>query len=1345
MQKTSFHFLLLIVNIFTLSTIQLFPQRDNLVFEHFSIDQGLSEPIVTDVIQDKMGYLWISTWGGIERYDGYSFTSFKHDPVDSTSFANTFAQTLYEDKAGYIWVGTWRGLEKFDRNTGAFTHFTPHPFGPGTEWSNHVLSIYEDKFGILWIGTQDGLNILDRSTGKFQCFRYDSADPGSISHNSINAFYEDKAGSLWIGTGGGLDKLDRKSGRFLHYWHDSESRNGFIKNRTTSQYWIKSIHEDNSGILWLGTNGGLVELNPENRKSIIYFHDPKNQRSLSHNNIITLCQDPSGTLWVGTENGLDAFNKKTKEFINYFHDEKNPGSLSSGSINSILWERSGTLWISTPTGINKLNWAKQPFTKYAHQNIVSDLKEYDGMIWVATLNGWEKFNPKTEQFIPVSFGKNYLVGIDDIGDQWLNTYQGGIYKRDNHGIITHFYNPSPSDPPIWVSCIYKSPEGIAWIGTSNSGLYFIDPVSNRFTLFKKLKVYINFVYEDSFGSLWIGTVMGGLLCYNRDRNKLKEYISDPKYPKSISGNTILDVHMDKKGFLWFGTNIGLNKYDRSTDKFTYFTERNGLPSNAVFTILEDDHGFFWLSTRKGISKFDPETNSFRNYDVSYGLPNNGFSDIRGCKTENGEMYFGGNGLIRFHPDSISQNHYIPPVEITSFRKFDKPAAFGKEIHLPYSDNFLSFEFVALSFVSSERNQYAYKMEGLDKDWVYSGTRRFASYPNLEPGVYTFKVKGSNNDGVWNEKGAFIKIIISPPWWRTWLAYLSYFGLIAFALYGLRRYELNRISLKNRVRLNEIILKEKEETEKMKSRFFANISHEFRTPLTLIQGPVENIISTSYDEKILKDARLIKRNSSRLLQLINQLLDLSKLEAGKLKLEASEGNIVSFVKGIALSFESLFESKDITLKFQANKEAVELYFDREKMMKIITNIISNAFKFTPEEGKITISVNKTNKTDKPGTVEIKIRDTGIGISQEEIPKLFDRFYQVDSSFTKEYEGAGIGLALTKELVELHYGSISVESKPSDTTSEGWTEFTVELPLGHDHLRAHEIISTEEKDANFKLQVNEKNHLISDTATVESNIDPEVDKNIILIVEDNYDMREYIKDSLTEEYLVEEAVNGEQGVRKAEKIIPDLIIADVMMPRMDGNELVRFVKNNEKTSHIPVILLTARSEHDDKIGGLETGADDYLTKPFDIKELQVRIKNLIMIRKRLQDKFSKMEYRPPDRNVQSKEKILSSIDEKFMSKVTEIIEKHISEEEFSIEEFGKDLGMSRMQVHRKLKALTGKSAGRYIRSVKLERGRKLIEEKKGNISEIAYSLGFTSPAYFTRCFREEFGYPPSGTTK
>jgi signal transduction histidine kinase/DNA-binding response OmpR family regulator len=545
----------------------------------------------------------------------------------------------------------------------------------------------------------------------------------------------------------------------------------------------------------------------------------------------------------------------------------------------------------------------------------------------------------------------------------------------------------------------------------------------------------------------------------------------------------------------------------------------------------------------------------------------------------------------------------------------------------------------------------------------------------------------------------------------------------------------------------------QELDRLKTNFFTNLSHEFRTPLTLILGPAEKINSNTSND-VTKDSGIIKRNSQRLLKLVNQLLDLSGLEAGKMKLEASKNNIVSFVKGVVLSFESLSEEKDIALKISSEKEIIELYFDKEKMIKILTNILSNAFKYTKEDGKITVSITESSSLPgealaKPGSsVEIKIRDTGIGIPKEEIPKLFDRFYQVDSSFKKENEGTGIGLALTKELVELHHGSISVESEMGT-----WTEFTLKFPAGREHLKDEEMSNNEEEDRS-KTTVSEENYFMTKEAEeiISENIEIDLvenDKMIILIVEDNYDMREYIKESLGEDYRIEEAINGEQGVRKAEKIIPDLIISDMMMPKMDGNEMTRILRNNEKTSHIPIIILTAKTGQESKLEGLETGADDYLTKPFDIKELQIRIANLINIRRRLQEKYSKGEFvlehtENFSRQTQTGKEKLRNIDQKFIDKVIKIINEHISDEGFSIEQLGSEVGMSRSQVHRKIRALTGLPPNAHVRKIRLSKAKEMIKNGEGNISEISYSVGFSSPVYFSKCFKEEFGYPPKNLT-
>lgn len=1320
----------------------LLAQPENIVFEHYSIDQGMYETNITSVIQDRIGFLWFSTFSGIEKYDGYNFTTYKNDPDDINSIDNAFTNILYQDKEGNIWIGNKHGFDNYNITTGIFTHFKLYPKELETKTNNNVLSICEDKEGKLWIGTGDGLHNFDKHTGKMKTILHDSNNPEDISSNVIKAIYKDNEGSLWFGTGSGLDKYDSNSGKFIHYWSNSKNKSA------SSDYFVNTIFEDKSGTLWLGTQDGVVAFNP--RKLTFARHLQGKENSIS-----SICEDEYGTLWIGTlGNGIYAFDKKTLNYSQYIHNPEERTSISSNVITSVFKERSGTIWITTiDGGINKINRVKKPFKKYPFEAVRKILSGNSNKLWIGTANGWYIFYPENEKIIPYSFGSDELVEEEKSGDLWIGTLSSGIYKRDTNGHIRNFYTSPGEEITRRILCMYKEPDGNIWIGTAAGSVYKID--SNQ-TYIKKIiqnSGTVKDLHLDDFGMLWIGYYDGGLICYDTKKNAVvKKYFPDSGNPNSTKSQTFLEIHEDKTRTIWFATDEGLGKYSRSTDSLIYYNEKDGLPLDLIWSILADDNDNLWLSTRKGISKFNPKTNKFQNYDVSYGIPENGLSNIYGCKTETGEMYFGyPGGIIRFHPDSIKVNPFIPPVIITAVKKLDKSVPIEKEIHLSYNENFLSFEFVALSYLSPERNLYAHKMEGIDTGWVYSGNRKFASYPNLPPGEYIFRVKGSNNDGVWNEEGTSIAIIISPPFWKTWWAYSTYALIFVFSLYGIRQYEMNRVKLKDKIKMDEAVLAEKEETEKIKSRFFANISHEFRTPLTLILGPAEKINSNT-SNNVVKDAGTIKRNALRLLQLVNQLLDLSRLESGKYKLEASKGNIATFIKGITLSFESLSESKDITLKLQAERDHIELYFDKEKMIKILSNILSNTFKFTPENGKITVSVREIENRNTAGSVEIKIRDTGIGIPQEDIPKLFDRFYQVDSSLKKEHEGTGIGLALTKELVELHHGSIGVESKIGE-----WTEFILNFPAGRDHLKDEEIIKERDTESgviqreskNLTPEIIDKKYQEDSSLPFDSlpagqaglrvlnnDLEENEDKTIILVVEDNYDMREYIKDSLYPSYQIEEAINGEQGVRKAEKIIPDLIISDMMMPKMDGHELTRILKNNEKTSHIPIILLTAKSEQRDKIEGLKQGADDYLTKPYDAKELQVRIENLIAIRKKLQQKYANV-----PTTVKQVEKKLSRIDEEFMRRVIAVIEKHLSKEDFSTEEFGEELGMSRMQVHRKLKALTGKSAIQYIKTFKLDKARRMIQEKSGNISEIAYSLGFGSPAYFTKCFKEEFGYPPS----
>jgi signal transduction histidine kinase/DNA-binding response OmpR family regulator/sugar lactone lactonase YvrE len=1011
------------------------------------------------------------------------------------------------------------------------------------------------------------------------------------------------------------------------------------------------------------------------------------KKSLKH--IQMFPKNQSGVLWIGTNSGgLNKFNKQKNNFTHFIHDPNNPNSISNNAVYCILEDNKRNLWISTDGGgLNKFDVRTKKFTHYRH-------------------------NPNDSK----------SIGSDKISVMLLDS------------------------------------KGELWISLSPNGLSRLNPATNKFNHYRHIEsdpqsispAIIYSLYEDMDSIIWLGTAGDGLYKFEREKKSFKSFKTDPKNHSTISNNFVSCILEDAQGTMWVGTQGGgLNKFNRSDETFIHYQESDGLPNNVIYGILEDNNGNLWMSTNKGIAKFNPNTETFTTYDHEDGLQGDEFNHWAYFKSRDGTMRFGGsNGFSVFRPDSFPHNYVIPKITFTDFQLQHKPVPVGydkktdrvilnssisetERIELNHDDNVISFEFAALDFHSPANNEYAYKMENFDKDWTFTtAERRFVSYTNLDPGEYIFRVKASNNDDVWNETGASLKITVAPPWWETWFAYTIFGILLVFLILGVRTYDLKRQRLNHELELEHKHAEKLEEIDHIKSHFFANISHEFRTPLTLILGPIDKIMGKTTDEFIIKQSKLIKRNANRLFNLINQLLDLSKLDAGKLELQASCNNLVLFVKGVITSFEEIAERKDITLKVKSENEHIETYFDREKMEGILTNIISNALKFTPEGGSIIVTINQADKN----LVEIKVRDTGIGISNEELPKLFDRFYQVDSSHTKESEGTGIGLALTKELVELHQGWISVSSKLGE-----WTEVLIRLPLGKAHLEDHQIIK-EVKPIHKKTTDFENGFITMPEKQIERTDDHHLDRTVLLVVEDNADVREYIKESIGDEYDVEEAINGEQGVRKAEKLIPDLIISDIMMPKMDGNELTRVLKQAENTSHIPIILLTAKSEQESKLESLETGADDYLTKPFDVKELRIRIKNLIDMRRKLQEKFSNGEYLP-----KCEEKTLSGIEERFMCKVVEVIEGHLSEEEFSIEEFSNEAGMSRSQIHRKLKALTGKSPSQYIRLVRISKAKEMILEQEQNISEIAYSVGFSSPAYFTRCFKEEFGYPPSDLLK
>ncbi|MCL4705386.1 response regulator [bacterium] len=1372
---------------------RLFAQEPSVKFERIALEEGRT---VYCMLQDHQGFLWLGTADGLIKYDGYGFTAYRHDAFDSLSLSTNFVYALCEDRSGTLWVGTvGGGLNRFEREREQFTRFVHDPNNPHSLSFNSVGAIHEDHTGALWIGTADllseagaGLNKFDRATQQFVRFVHDSSDVRSLSHNSVWDIFEDHTGTLWIGTQRGLNKFEREKGQFTHFLHDPDNPNSL------SHSDVRVIYEDRARTLWFGTRGGGLNRFDRDQQVFTRFRfDRNNPRSLSQDSVLAISEDQTGALWIGTFRGLNRFDRTREEFARFVRDPNNIHTLSNNLIWSLCQDRSGTLWIGTFFGgIDKFDPGRarfKPFTPESSNAQVLSERSIGGIYWdeagtrwIGTPTGLARFEHAVKPFAHL-FNKSFNSQVNCIsgdfsphGTLWIGTNGNGFYRLDHStGKLTRFVY-DPNDPhsisDSQITAIHQDRFGTLWVGTLG-GLNRFDREKERFVRFlhDQNDPYsistdaVTAICEDSVAqnTLWIATG-DGLNRLDSQTGRFTRFLNDPKDPKSLSDNFIWSLHVDHTGKLWVGTNAGLDCFDTTFEKFAHYTTKDGLPSGQIMGILEDDRGRLWVGTMKGLSYFNPETGSFRSYGLTDGLAANEFLNMSHHKSVDGKLFFLSlKGVAAFHPDSITDNPFIPPIVITAFKRYNTGDAEGvaieekgisakKEVTVSYQDNVLNFEFAALSYRNVFKNQYAYKLEGFNDNWIQLGTKHDVTFTNLDPGEYTLRVKGSNNDGVWNEEGTSLKITITPPWWQTRWAYAGYFMLFVAALYGLRRFELNRVKLHNELRMKNFEAEKLHELDHMKSRFFANISHEFRTPLTLILGPVEQMRGKEFKGNLDEAYDMILRNGRRLQRLINQLLDLARLEAGRMSLQARPENIVSFLKGLVLSFASAAERKRIALSISAEEENLIVYFDRDKLEKIVSNLLSNALKFTPEGGQVIVECGLQNADfdriqkdfsaiRNPQSAIIKISDTGPGIPYEQLERIFDRFFQVDASHTREHEGTGIGLALTKELVELHHGEIFVESEVGRGTT-----FIVRLPLGNAHLKDAEIAN--EQSARFEdrgLWIEDRESSIQNQASSNQqqatrNEQPETsDEPILLVVEDNADVRTYIRQYLEPAFKVIEAVDGVEGVQKALEAIPDLIITDVMMPKRDGNELCRILKTDEKTSHVPIIMLTAKADSESKVHGLETGADDYLIKPFDSKELLARVHNLIKQRQQLRERFSReIVLKPQDIAITPR-------DEVFLNKVKAVVEEYLSDENFEVETLSRKVGMSHSQIHRKLKALTNQSASQFIRSMRLARAVELLKQDAGTVAEIAYQVGFGSQAYFTKCFHEQFGCSPKEYVK
>jgi signal transduction histidine kinase/ligand-binding sensor domain-containing protein/DNA-binding response OmpR family regulator len=1318
-----------------------FAQQDEITSRHYSMKDGLSNDGAMCLLQDSKGFLWVGTYSGLNKFDGYHFTSYLENPDDPNSLINNHVECLWEDDQQRLWIGTEAGLQLFDLTTEKFHHLRTDSLDPAKGFTIdilkiRILKIRERKDGKVWICTAQGIYLADPQTLFITKVNF-IEDGHQVLKDSVygNTFWdiaEANDGTLWAATEEGLLHIDLHNRQTKRYLHDSRDPKSLTSDI------VKTVYIDRHDRIWAGANQGLDLFNPQDQS---FTHFVPGQSNIE---VHAIFENPDGKFWIGFHPGLYAFDPDTGKF----------GALMHQNIWSIIRDRQGIMWIASAHGLFQITPGKNKFI-YSRQfgaTSVSDVRVFaedkDHHIWIAVHNSDHqlfRYDPSSRKFFqyqydpldPYSFSGNSIRGIipDKDGGVWLTSYRK-LHKFNSQD-QTFLNIALPFEP----TTLLKDSKGKIWLGKW-AGVEVYDPQSNKHEpLINFPRTEVTSVVEDREENIWIGTI-DGLCRYSLKTGQLDVFKHNPADPQSISHNRIEHLMIDQEGTMWLGTFGGLNKMVPGTGepKFRHWRTTNShLPHDLVFGVIDGGDGTLWMSCGNRISHFFPQSGDFRNYDHSDGLY--GHLIFKGLRSHRGEIYFSSrDGLIAFHPDSLKDNLYLPAVAITGFYIHNEPVSvvgsygdtlswktplahtitYTDEVAVTHLQNDLTFEFAALNYIKQEKNQYKYKLEPYEKKWIEtSADNRIARYTNLSPGRYTFHVIGSNNDGAWNQEGATLVIVIAPPWWKTWWAYSLYAIVAIVIFFSLRRYDINRVVLKHRA-------EQLSELDTLKTRFFANISHEFRTPITLILGPLKDLYdhSTSYDQRTLFGTML--RNAQRLLRLVNQLLDLSRLEAGKMKLHASGTDLVQFLKEIAASYESLATDKKIKFFFYPEVQDLVMYLDAEKMEKVVHNLLSNAFKFTREGGEIILNL-------KAGENEsiIIVKDTGIGISAGQLDKVFDRFYQVDSSQTRSYEGSGLGMALAKELVELHHGTISLES----IEGRGST-FTVRLPLGKEHLRKDELTDT---GVNGKIKATSEELITAEDTFgpengTEITVTPSLHLPVLLIVEDNADMRHYIRKTMADQYQIMEAEDGKAGVSLALESVPDLIISDIMMPEMDGYKLCELIKTNELTSHIPIILLTAKADRESKLTGLETGADDYLSKPFDADELKLIVRNRIEERRKMRERFSReMILRP-------RQIAITSLDEKFLAKVLAIIEKNMDNELFSIDELSREVGYSNMHFYRKIKALAGQQPSQFVRTIRLKRAAELLAKNSDNVSQIAYSVGFSSLSYFNKCFKEQFGVTP-----
>jgi signal transduction histidine kinase/ligand-binding sensor domain-containing protein/DNA-binding response OmpR family regulator len=1368
----------------------LHPLAQNLKFKHLTGNNGLVNTAIQCIIQDIDGVIWIGTEDGLHRYDGYDFKVYQNIDGDTTSLTANFIQGIIQDKDQDLWIATNFGVDLFNRNDESFTHIPLDCrtiIGSQQIYGRYfVNNIYEDHAGNIFLGTEGPILFkLDKSSKCFKPFA------PQLTFNKNNVKASDRNGNIWITSDEGAYKLNVNTLKCEHF---QQSESNLLSDK------VICVFVDSNQNVWIASDKGLNKIDGLTQKMQAYTSEYFNPTSSSKYLINQIYEDIDNRLWFCTENGLYRFNVVNDSFVRYANNPMDDNSLNGNRVCCAYLDKQSVLWIGieamgvdyTPLADNynfESSRISQVLSGGFDCNVVSSiLADNAGNIWMGTDGGGLcRYNPDADKYEffrnkpsdKKTIGTNSVLALfqDSRGDIWAGGYFGGGLNKLNlsNGTFTT-YQLAQNDPLKGttgandVRAIIEDDHGNLIVATNGDGVYLFD-CSN-----KKAKAvlrdpqdynslcsnYCTVIYKDSRGAIWIGTY-DGLSRWEIDKNRFTTFRRKDGDPKSLVSNVVFSLVEDHEKNMWIGTNNGLCRFNEKSNDFTIFSSQDGLPNNVINAILTDDNKNLWLSTNHGISKFNLSSQTFKNFNADCGLQGNQFFHGSYFKGHSGELFFGGmNGMTRFHPDKVKENEFIPPVYITEFQLFNKIVTPGDEtallnqhisktklIVLNYDQSFISFKYLALDYMNASQITYSYMLEGFDKKWHDMKNERMATYTNLSPGSYVFRVKACNSDGRWNEQGASVQLIVKPPFWKTWWAYVFYLVVIAGLFSAIMMFLRYQDELKQKIEIQRIEAEKQHHLDMLKIRFLTNISHEFRTPLTLILAPTQRLIQNlqANVHSNLPLAETIWRNSQRLLTLINQLLDYRKIDAGSEALQIVDGDIVHFVFDIMKLFDYQAEQRNVKLSCSAHPQSITACFDPAKMEKVISNLLSNALKFTPAGGAVSIHVSLESGNNPlfgnfhhsvKQMVKIEVSDTGKGIPDSEKNQIFNPFYQVQDNALRKQQGSGIGLALVLEYMRMHKGSVLVKDNSQYHTqyNEGST-FIAYWPVGDIYSSKMTSIN-ESQPIGLGREYYIENQASTNPSTT-SNDDAGSLENSelpsLLIVEDYADLRMFLKSELKHLFKVLEAADGREGLEIAVNQMPDLIISDVMMKEMSGIELCRHIKTDARTSHIPVILLTALSEDEYKIEGLETGADDYLTKPFNIDILTVRIRNLVDLRKQLQKKFS-------NSVSLNNRKLLSNVaDQQFMDKIVAIVDRDMDNPNIDIEQLSRDVGMSRTQLYKKIKAISGQTVFELIYTIRLKKAAEILLNENVSVSEVSSRVGFSNLSVFTRSFTRHFNINPS----